>query len=97
MNAENVVKALSLEQDKIAMLEIVLNNKELAIIGKTLAQLENTRLYNISCIYRNAQVVIPSGNTEIKFGDKLFVITTNADKEEVIKYIQKKTKRIIND
>lgn len=94
---ENVVKALSLEQDKIAMLEIVLNNKELAIIGKTLAQLENTRLYNISCIYRNAQVVIPSGNTEIKFGDKLFVITTNADKEEVIKYIQKKTKRTIND
>ena len=94
---ENVVKALSFEQDKIAMLEIVLNKKNLAIIGKTLAQLENTRLYNISCIYRNAQVVIPSGNTEIKFGDKLFVITTNADKDEVIKYIQKTSKRAFND
>ena len=96
-SCENVVKALSFEQDKIAMLEIVLNKKNLAIIGKTLAQLENTRLYNISCIYRNAQVVIPSGNTEIKFGDKLFVITTNADKDEVIKYIQKTSKRAFND
>lgn len=85
---ENVVKALSLEQDKIAMLEFVLNNKNMSIIGKTLAQLSNTNKYNVSCIYRNNQVIIPSGNTEIKFHDKLFVITTNADKDEVIKYIQ---------
>ncbi len=90
VNFENVVKSLALEQDKIAMLEIKLNSPDLAIIGKTLAQLENTRLYTIACIYRKTQVVIPSGNTEIKYGDKLFVVTTYPDKDAVVRYIQKK-------
>lgn len=89
-NFENVVKSFSLEHDKIAMLEIKLTDPHLAIIGKTLAQLDETRLYNISCIYRDMQVVIPSGNTEIKLGDKLFITTTYQEKDHIVKYIQKK-------
>ena len=88
---ENVVKSLSLEQDKIAMLEIKLNASNLAIVGKTLAQLENTKLYTIACIYRETQAIIPSGSTEIKQGDKLFIVTSYQDKDEVVRYIQKKT------
>ena len=87
---ENVVKSLTLEQDKIAMLEIKLSASNLAIVGKTLAQLENTKLYTIACIYRETQAIIPSGSTEIKQGDKLFIVTSYQDKDEVVRYIQKK-------
>ncbi len=87
---ENVVKSLTLEQDKIAMLEIKLTDPDLAIIGKTLAQLENTKLYTIACIYRETQALIPSGSTEIKQNDKLFIVTTYLDKDTVVRYIQKK-------
>jgi len=87
---ENVVKSLTLEPDKVAMLEIKLTEPDLAIVGKTVAQLENTKLYTIACIYRETQALIPSGSTEIKQGDKLFIVTTYLDKDTVVKYIQKK-------
>ena len=93
VNFENVVNSLAFEQDKISMLEIKLDSPNLAIIGKTLMQLENTNLYTIACISRKTQVLIPSSSTEIKLGDKLFVVTSYQDQDAIVKYIRRKASK----
>ncbi|MBE0700741.1 MAG: TrkA family potassium uptake protein, partial [Acholeplasmataceae bacterium] len=45
---------------------------------------------NISCIFRDPHVIIPKGSTIIKPGDKLIIISTPLEQEEVIEYIQKR-------
>ena len=45
---------------------------------------------NISCIFRDPHVIIPNGSTVIKPDDKLIIISTPNEQEEIIEFIRKK-------
>lgn len=88
-SVENIIKTLSIEDEKIVMLEIGVE-EEFSIVNKRLMDIEFPSNINISCIFRDPHVIIPKGDTLIKADDKLILITTPNDQDEIVEYIQKR-------
>lgn len=88
-SVENIIKTLSIEDEKIVMLEIGVE-EEFSIVNKRLMDIEFPSNINISCIFRDPHVIIPKGDTLIKADDKLIIITTPNDQDEIVEYIQKR-------
>ncbi|MFA7422978.1 MAG: NAD-binding protein [Acholeplasmataceae bacterium] len=88
-SVENIIKTLSIEDEKIVMLEIGVE-KDFSIVNKRLMDIEFPSNINISCIFRDPHVIIPKGDTLIKADDKLIIITTPNDQDEIVEYIQKR-------
>ena len=86
---ENMIKTLSIEDEKIVMLEIEIE-EDFAIVSKRLMDIQFPQNINIGCIFRDPHVIIPKGNTMIKTHDKLVIITTPAEQEEIIDFVKKK-------
>ena len=83
---ENLTKSMSLENDKVALTEIVVKDNAL-ICDKKLMDINFPKSGTISCIYRKPSVIIPNGKTVIKGGDKLFVFSSPNNRKEIIDYI----------
>ena len=45
---------------------------------------------NISCIFREPEVIIPNGLTEILQNDKLVIVCKKEDLESAVKYFKEK-------
>jgi len=88
-SVENIIKTLSIEDEKIVMLEIGVE-EEYAIVNKRLMDIRFPSNINISCIFRDPHVIIPKGDTLIKENDKLIIISTPNDQEEIVEFIQKR-------
>ncbi len=88
-SVENIIKTLSIEDEKIVMLELGVE-EEFAIVNKRLMDIKFPSNINISCIFRDPHVIIPKGDTRIKADDKLIIISTPNDQDEIIEYIQKR-------
>jgi trk system potassium uptake protein TrkA len=86
---EKMIKTLSFEEDKIVMVEIEVE-PHFSLVNKKIMDIKFPRNINISCIYRNPHVMIPTGSTEIKAEDKLVVVTTPNEKDEIIDFIRRK-------
>lgn len=85
---ENLIKSITLEDDKIVMTEVVIkSNYEVA--HKRIADISFPKTGNISCIYRRPNVIIPNGATLILPKDKLIVVSTPNNQKEIIDFIQK--------
>lgn len=85
---ESLIKTMSLENDKIAMLEVTVS-ENFAIANRKIMEINFPRYANISCIYRQPHVVIPNGQTMILPKDILLIICSPADQEKVIEFVQK--------
>lgn len=88
-SVENVIKTLSIEEEKIVLIEIAVE-PEYNIVNKRLMDIDFPSNINISCIYRDPHVIIPRGATLIKENDKLIIVTTPSDKDEIAEFIQKR-------
>ncbi len=88
-SVENIIKTLSIEDEKIVMIEIGVE-EDFAMVNQRIMDIPFPRNINISCIFRDPHVIIPKGDTCIKAGDKLIIISTPSEKEEIIDFIQKK-------
>ncbi len=86
---ENMIKTLSIEDEKIVMIELGVES-DFALVNKRIMDIHFPKNINISCIFRDPHVIIPNGNTVIKSLDKLIIISTPNEKDEIIEYIQKK-------
>ena len=86
---ERMIKKLSFEEDKIVMIELEVE-KDFSLVNKQIMDIKFPKNINISCIYRNPHVIIPSGSTIIKPEDKLIILTTPNEQEEIISFLQKK-------
>lgn len=85
---EDLIKAVSIEDDKIVMTEVVVKeNYEIA--RKKIMDISFPRTGNISCIYRRPNVIIPNGSTIILPRDKMVVVSTPQNQKEIIDFIQK--------
>jgi trk system potassium uptake protein len=86
---QNVIKTLSMEDEKIVVMEVGID-EEFALVDQQLMNIDFPKNINISCIFRDPHVIIPKGTTMIKANDKLIIITTPSEQEEVIEYLQKR-------
>lgn len=81
---KDIIKTLSIEDNKIIMVEIVMDEKY-KLCNKKLYELNMSSYASISCIYRGSNAIIPNGNTELLANDKVFVVTTKENEEKLIK------------
>jgi trk system potassium uptake protein len=86
---ENIIKTLSIEDEKIVMIEMEVE-ADTAIVNKQIMEIAFPQNITIGCIFRDPHVIIPKGNTVIKALDKLIIISTPAEQEEIVEFIKKK-------
>jgi trk system potassium uptake protein TrkA len=88
-SVENIIKTLSIEDEKIVMIEMGVE-ENFMLVNKRIMDINFPKNINISCIFRDPHVIIPKGDTAIKSGDKLIIISTPNEQEEITKFIKKK-------
>ncbi len=86
---ENIIKTLSIEDEKIVMLELGIE-ADYQLVGKQIMDIQFPKRVNISCIFRDPHVIIPDGSTVIKPDDKLIMVTTPDHQDELIDFVQRK-------
>ncbi len=91
---EDFIKTISIENDKIVISEITIEENYL-INNQVIKAANIPHFLNISCIYREPQVIIASGDTNIIAGDKLIITTTPEFHQMAIDFIQRK--ELINE
>lgn len=90
---ENLVRSLSIEDEKIVLTEIKIG-KGVLVSGQQLKDLTPPVNFNISCIFRDPEVIIPNGNTLIQTGDKLVIVSTPEDQTPIMDYLQRKGEHV---
>ncbi len=88
-SVENIIKTIAFEDEKIVMIELEVEEK-FKLVGKSLNDIVFPKNINISCIFRDPHIIIPRGGTIIKANDKLIIISTPDEKDEVVAFIKKK-------
>ncbi|MFP4177426.1 MAG: potassium channel family protein [Acholeplasmataceae bacterium] len=88
---KNITRTLPLEEEKIVVIEVMIE-EDYALVNKPLKKIVFPKNINISCIFRDPHVIIPTGDTMIRAYDKLIVISTPKDQDEIITFLQKKRK-----
>ncbi|MFA5283442.1 MAG: NAD-binding protein [Bacilli bacterium] len=88
----DMVRTLSLEDDEIAISEIIVN-KSFNIVNKKIMDINFPQDANIACIYRKPSVIIPYGQTIIRANDKLLVVSSSKEQQMVIDFV-KQTKDV---
>jgi trk system potassium uptake protein len=88
---EKILKTLSFEDEKIVMLELSID-PDASMIGKRIKDIIFPTNINISCIFRDPHVIIPQGETMIKENDRIIIVTTPSEQENIIEFIQKRKK-----
>lgn len=88
-SVENIIKTLSIEDEKIVMLELGVE-EDFVLVNNRLMDIQFPKNINISCIYRDPHVIIPKGDTVIRASDKLIIISTPSEQDEIIEFIQKR-------
>ena len=84
---ESIFKTSSLEGEKIVITEIKIK-EGLWCIGKDLKSLELPKTGNITCIFRDPEVIIPRGDTIIEENDTLVIASAPKNQEELIEFIK---------
>jgi len=86
---ENMIKTHSIEDEKIVMIEMEVE-ANYKLVGKSLTEITFPKNVNVSCIFRDPHVIIPQGDTIIKANDKLIIISTPNEQDEIVEFIKKK-------
>lgn len=84
---ESVFKTSSLENDRIVITEISIK-ENFWCVGLNLMDLKLPKTGNITCIFRDPQVIIPHGDTVINFGDTLVIASAPENQESLIQFIK---------
>lgn len=85
---EDIIKTMSVESNKIVLTEIVVK-PTYSIAHKHISEINFPRTGSISAIYRRPRVIIPNGSTLILPKDKLIILSTPNEQEELIEFIQR--------
>lgn len=83
-NVENMYHIIG---NKVEALEFYVRHKNEHLLNIPLQNLKLKPNYQISCINRNGQILIPNGTSEIRFKDRVIVITTETgltDLEDIL-------------
>lgn len=83
---DDLIKSMSIMNNHIVLSQITITSKNV-FIGKKLMDVQFPAYANISCIYRDPEVVIPNGTTVFAEGDRLIIVSTPHDQQSVIEYV----------
>lgn len=86
-SVEDIVKAISLENNRVVMIEAVLLSR-FSICGKSLAEANFPKYAAISCILRGSEVIIPNGQVVFQPKDKLMMTCAPADQKRLTLFIK---------
>jgi trk system potassium uptake protein TrkA len=86
-DVESIFSTLSLENERIVITEIKIL-KEFPCCGQNLIALQLPRTGNITCIFREPEVIIPRGDTIITEGDTLVIASSPNNQQDLIDYIK---------
>lgn len=84
---ESLTKTLSIDDNRIAVIEKVILSKY-AICYKAIKDIRFPKYASISAIYRNYQIIIPSGSIVIQPKDTLLMVTAPANAKNLMKYVE---------
>ena len=83
---EEIAKTMRFENDRIVLTEILVHD-EYEIAGKKIMEARFPNCANISCVYRNPEVIIPRGDTLILPNDKLLIVSAPENQKKVIDFV----------
>ncbi len=86
-DVESIFRTLSLEDEKIVITEVKILDS-FPCVNQTLAQLRLPNSGNITCIFRDPDVIIPRGNTMIQVGDTIVIASGQEAQQELIDYLK---------
>ena len=86
-SVESIIKTLSLENDKIVLLEATILPRQ-KIAHKKIMDISFPKFAAIAAIYRNYSVIIPNGQVELYPKDKLLIVCGKEDEEKVLAYVR---------
>ncbi|MFH0993194.1 MAG: TrkA family potassium uptake protein [bacterium] len=86
---ETLVRSLSIEDEKIVITELIIGD-EASVTGKQVKDIDSSVRFNLSCIFRDPEVIIPKGDTVIRGGDKLIVVSSAIDQSQIVELLQRK-------
>ena len=89
---ESLIKTMSFENDKIVLTEIVIKANYL-ISHKHIMDINFPKEGSIAAVYRKPRVIIPNGSTLILPKDKLFILSTPNEQQNLIDFVQKARKK----
>ncbi len=75
--SDNIETVYRLVDEKLEAVEFIVR-KESAFLNRPLKELNINKNYLIACIVRQRKIIIPNGDTEIKMGDSVIIVTTNS-------------------
>ena len=81
---ESLIKALSIEDGKIIMDEMIIDDSYYCA-GKKVRDLDFPQNTIITCVVRQNNVFVPAADTVINGGDKLFVLSAPNNRERALK------------
>lgn len=84
---ESLMKTLSLENDKIIVIEAPIFSKY-RIANRRIMDIAFPKFASIAAIYRNYSVLIPNGQVEIKPKDILLIVCSPEDQKKIFAFIQ---------
>lgn len=84
---ESLTKTLSIDDNRIAVIEKVVLSKY-AICYKAIKDIRFPKYASISAIYRNYQIIIPSGSVVIQPKDTLLMVTAPTNSKNLLKYVE---------
>ena len=84
---ETLTKTLSIDDNRIAVIEKVVLSRY-AICFKAIKDIRFPKYASISAIYRNYQIIIPSGAVVIQPKDTLLMVTAPENAKNLLKYVE---------
>src|SRR5574344_938354 len=90
-NIEDVFKTLSIEDDMIKIIEVDIKSSY-DICDKELKDIDFPEYGTISAIFRKPHIIIPKGKTDIRKDDKLIMVASTKDEEDLIAYVTRAKK-----
>ncbi|MBR0385619.1 MAG: TrkA family potassium uptake protein [Erysipelotrichaceae bacterium] len=86
---ENMLNTLTLEDDRIVIIEFKIT-PDLMVCGQTLRDINIADKGMISSVIRGSKTIIPNGNTCLETDDKILVVTTEDNRDEITDMMQRK-------
>ena len=86
-SVESLTKTLSIDNDKVIVVEKTILSKY-AICGRFIKDIRFPKYASIACIYRQVQIIIPSGSVMIEPKDTLVMITAPSNANALVRYIE---------
>lgn len=83
----SITKTLSIDNDKINVVEAIILSKY-EICFKRIKDIAFPRYASIAAIYRNFQIIIPSGMVELQPKDTLLMVTAPSNIKKLLAYVQ---------